>query len=318
MRFVSILFFSSFFFFYRQLLIPKMSYTIDADLDSQSASHNHYPLMQWVDLPGWRRDNEYIISGYRRESTSFRKSLASWKYIHNETVNIYSHLFGTVLFLGLFIFICLFHYYPMVQANDRIMFMLFFCGMIICFLFSASFHTISNHSEATAALGNQLDYLGIVLCMWGAIASAVYYCFYCDKYLQIVYWIVLSTVALASTFTTFSPAFRSPALRLHRTAMYAALGLLPVVFIIHGLALYGLEMQKRRMSLVYLMGTAALNIIGAVVYVTRIPERLYGRRFDIWCQSHQIMHFMVIFSGLTYMFGLLKAAEFVHSRAHQC
>ncbi len=63
--------------------------------------------------------------------------------------------------------------------------------------------------------------------------------------------------------------------------MYAALGLLPVVFVIHGLALYGLEMQKRRMSLVYLIGTAALNIIGAVVYVTRIPERLHGRQFDI-------------------------------------
>jgi adiponectin receptor len=279
---------------------------------------NHYPLMQWVDLPDWRRDNEYITSGYRRESMSFRKSLASWKYIHNETVNIYSHLFGTVLFLGLFIFICLLHYYPMVHKNDSIMFIFFFCGMIICFLFSASFHTIANHSEGTAALGNQLDYLGIILLMWGAIASSVYYCFYCDRHLQIIYWIVLSTVALASSFATFIPAFRSPALRLHRTAMYAALGLLPVVFIIHGLALYGWEMQSRRMSLFYLLGTAALNIIGAVVYVTRIPERLHQRRFDIWCQSHQILHFMVIFAGLTHMSGLLRAAEFVHSRVHQC
>jgi hypothetical protein len=139
-----------------------MSYTIDADSASQSALDDHYPLMQWVDLPDWRRDNEYIISGYRRESTSFRKSLASWKYIHKETVNIYSHLFGTVLFLGLFIFTCLSHYYSMVQENDRIMFTLFFCGMIICFLFSASctyratrvLSPISSNSVTYGTVGN--------------------------------------------------------------------------------------------------------------------------------------------------------------------
>jgi adiponectin receptor len=99
--------------------------------------------------------------------------------------------------------------------------------------------------------------------------------------------------------------------------MYIALGLLPIIFIIYRVALYSLEMQKRRMSLVYLIGTAALNIIGAVVYITRIPERLHIQQFDIWCQSYQIIHFIVIFAGLTYMFGLLRAAEFVHLQAYQ-
>ena len=58
----------------------------------------HYLLLRWNDLPSWRQDNEYLLSGYRPSSGSFRKSLNSLQHIHNETVNIYSHLLGAALF----------------------------------------------------------------------------------------------------------------------------------------------------------------------------------------------------------------------------
>jgi adiponectin receptor len=233
-------------------------------------------------------------------------------------VNIYSHLFGTVLFFSLLIVICLRYHYLTLDTNDLIIFAPFFCGVILCFFLSTSFHTTANHSEAVAILGNQLDYLGIVLLMWGAIASSVYYCFYCDAQLQKVYWVVVSIVALACVIATFSPTFRSPALRSYRAAMYTALGLSAILFITHGLILYGWDIQSHRMSLTCVIETAALNLVGAVAYATRIPERLCSERFDVLGQSHQILHFMVILAGLTHMLGLLRAADFVHSGAHQC
>lgn len=49
------------------------------------------------------------------------------------------------------------------------------------------FHTISNHSAKVAAFGNQLDYLGIVILMWGSTIPTIYYGFYCDKKLQVLY-----------------------------------------------------------------------------------------------------------------------------------
>ncbi|KAG9229365.1 hypothetical protein BJ875DRAFT_387512, partial [Amylocarpus encephaloides] len=50
-------------------------------------------------------DNKYITSRYRPLSRSFRKCLRSLKYLYNETVNIYSYLLGTILFLGLFLYV---------------------------------------------------------------------------------------------------------------------------------------------------------------------------------------------------------------------
>jgi adiponectin receptor len=64
-----------------------------------------------------------------------------------------------------------------------------------------------------------------------------------------------------------------PLQKLPRTAIYASLGLLAIVFIIHGLIIHGWEIQNHRMSLTYMLITAMLNLLGAVVYVVRIPER---------------------------------------------
>ena len=46
----------------------------------------------WSELPSWQQDNQYILSGYRPQSNSFKRSFKSLAYLHNETVNVYSHL----------------------------------------------------------------------------------------------------------------------------------------------------------------------------------------------------------------------------------
>ena len=53
---------------------------------------------------------------------------------------------------------------------------------------SISFHIISNHSPLVSKWGNQLDYLGIVVLMWGATIPSIYYGFLCDPDLQKIYW----------------------------------------------------------------------------------------------------------------------------------
>ncbi|CAK7219860.1 hypothetical protein SBRCBS47491_003994 [Sporothrix bragantina] len=56
-----------------------------------------YALLSWDDLPDWRRDNAYILSGYRPTSHSYMASLGSVLGIHNESVNIWTHLGGAVV-----------------------------------------------------------------------------------------------------------------------------------------------------------------------------------------------------------------------------
>ncbi|POS82665.1 hypothetical protein EPUL_004488 [Erysiphe pulchra] len=52
----------------------------------------------WEELPAWQQDNHYIRTGYRPASASFLKSFSSLGYLHNESVNIYSHLLGAIFF----------------------------------------------------------------------------------------------------------------------------------------------------------------------------------------------------------------------------
>src|SRR5262245_19002388 len=53
--------------------------------------------LHWDDLPHWQRDNHHIHTGYRTASASFMGSFKSLAYIHNETVNIYTHLLPSLV-----------------------------------------------------------------------------------------------------------------------------------------------------------------------------------------------------------------------------
>lgn len=230
-------------------------------------------------------------------------------------VNIHSHLIGSLLFFSLpaWTFLVVFAEYANTSRLDVLVFSTFYFGVAICFLLSSTFHVINNHSRRIAAFGNQLDYLGIVLLMWGATIPTVYYGFHDDIKLRNLYWTVVSILGAACCIATLHPKFRTPTFRPYRSMMYAALGLSAIVFIIHAISLRGFAEANRRMSLDWMGAMALLNLTGAVTYGTRIPEKLRPGKFDVYGSSHQVLHFMVIFAGLAHMFGLIRAYRYYHT-----
>ncbi|KAF4634173.1 hypothetical protein G7Y89_g3937 [Cudoniella acicularis] len=144
----------------------------------------------WDDLPSWQQDNHYIHSGYRPASGSFKKSFGSLGYLHNESVNIYSHLLGAFMFsaTGLVLYTVLAPRYESASLSDILAFSCFFAGAALCLGMSATYHAISNHSPLVASFGNKLDYVGIVFFIAGSIIPSIYYGFYCHPHLQQLYW----------------------------------------------------------------------------------------------------------------------------------
>ena len=277
-------------------------------------------LVEWDQLPDWQRDNEYVLSGYRPASYSFRRSAQSALAIHNETVNVHSHSLGAMLFFSLPYFTYK-HFSPrisLIGTSDVVVFSTFFFGVATCFLLSSTFHIFANHSPRVNILGNQLDYLGIVILMWGSTIPSVYYGFYCDPNLQKQYWGMVSVLAVACIVTTFNSRFRNPALRPYRALMYTALGFSALGFVTHGLLLYGWETQKWRMSLDWMGLMTFFNLTGAFAYAIRVPEKFYPRTFDIVGNSHQILHVMVILAALAHMLGLYRAFDHVHDDKFSC
>ena len=54
--------------------------------------------------PAFLQDNEFILRGYRIGFNTRPKILKSLFLLHNETVNVWSHLIGVIVFLGLLIY----------------------------------------------------------------------------------------------------------------------------------------------------------------------------------------------------------------------
>lgn len=128
--------------------------------------------------------------------------------------------------------------------------------------------------------------------MWGATIPTVYYGFCENPELQDLYWTVVSGIeirvrervqsnhymstfqvsglAIACAVATMHPSFRNPSFRPYRALMYAGLGLSAVVFILHGIFLYGWKVQNQRMSLDWMFLMACLNLAGGWIYAARV------------------------------------------------
>ena len=289
-------------------------------LQTTGATERTRRLKYWDEIPSWQQDNEYILSNYRQATGSYKRCLESLVYVHNETINIYSHVIGAAIFLiaPIYAYQALYLRYPLATPADIFVFSTFFYGVSICFVLSATYHIISNHSPKVQRFGNQLDYIGIVILMWGSTIPSIYYGFYCDPRLQEIYWANVSILAVLCVVATLHPRFRYPTLRPYRAAMYAGLGLSAVVFVVHGILLHGWIEQNQRMSVDWMGLMALFNLTGAVIYTTRVPERLRPLKYDIYGSSHQVLHVAVIFAGLAHMFGLFRAFDYLHTYGSVC
>jgi adiponectin receptor len=117
-------------------------------------------------------------------------TLISLFYLHNETINVYSHLLGAIAFAfaGPILYKRLKPMYKTVSKEDSIVFGCFFFGAVFCLGVSSIYHLVSNHSSAVSRWGNQLDYLGIVMLIWGSFIPSIYYGFRDRVDLARTYW----------------------------------------------------------------------------------------------------------------------------------
>ncbi|RKU47543.1 hypothetical protein DL546_006186 [Coniochaeta pulveracea] len=272
-------------------------------------------LQVWDELPSWRQDNHYILGGYRSTSNSYRRSFASLGYLHNESVNIWSHLLGAVFFTtgGVFLYSVVAPRYESASRADLLAWLCFFAGAFLCLGMSATYHAICNHSPEVARLGNKLDYSGIVFLIVGSYVPALYYGFRCLSELLPVYLSMICILGAGCLTVSWFDHFRTPAWRPYRALMFVGLGLSGVVPILHGLSHYGFHQLDKQMGLRWVMLQGALYIFGAFLYAARFPERTAPGKFDIWGSSHQIFHIFVLLAAASHLVGMAKAFDYHHS-----
>jgi len=285
-------------------------------------SVKHWNHLSFAKLPAWMKDNEFIKFYHRPELNSVTECFKSILGVHSETGNIWTHLIGFIAFV-----ICTIVFYvkPLcdqchtdLDIGEKLIFLFFFIGAILCLGLSFLFHTLCCHSEHVSKLFCKLDYVGISLLTVGSFVPWIYYGFYCQYTPKVVYLSIISVLGIACIAVTMMDKFSDPLYRPVRALLFVCLGLFGLVPTVHFLVQSGWSAGMAEASIHRVLIMGGLYILGAVLYGCRIPERFLPGKFDIWFQSHQIFHVLVIAAAFVHYHGMADMAVYRLTKAGQC
>lgn len=151
-------------------------------------------LLSYSQVPKYCQDNPNILTGYRPVSSSALSCIKSWCYIHNESMNIYSHALPCIIFALIQTSMSQYlnTYYPLASTRSHLAFRCFLTCIVACFALSSIYHTMISHSHKVENLCLRADFVGIVLQIAGAFLASLRMGFWCEEGLQNVYGVMVS------------------------------------------------------------------------------------------------------------------------------
>merc|ERR1719431_319372 len=279
-------------------------------------------LLSFKKLPNWMKDNEYLQFGHRPELNSFKECFKSIFGIHSETGNIWTHLIGFVAFVTVAI---IFYVKPLcdqchtdIELREKLIFLFFLLGAILCLGLSSLFHTVCCHSEHISKLFCKLDYVGISLLTVGSFVPWIYYGFYCQFAPKVIYLTIISVLGICAIIVTMLDRFSTSEYRPLRALLFVCLGGFGFVPSMHFLIQFGWTIALVEASIHRVLIMGGLYILGAVLYGARIPERFLPGKCDIWFQSHQIFHVLVIAAAFVHYHGISNMAVYRLTKGGKC
>ena len=115
-------------------------------------------LLTFEDLPEWMQGDPYIRGGYRKQLNSLTECFESLFYLHNESVNIWSHLLGGVFFFALLLTAdySIFHTVPEIALSDAVAVQFYLAGATGCLFLSVSIVPVFELRDSSHAASNLL------------------------------------------------------------------------------------------------------------------------------------------------------------------
>lgn len=258
-------------------------------------------------LPEWLQDNDFVCHGYRPPLPSCYECFKSIFRLHNETCNIWSHMLGCFGFLVVFISFIMRPDHE-VQLQEKIVFSVFFAGVVVCLALSSIFHTLCCHSERVGKLVLKLDYVGITILIICSFIPWLFYGFYCRREPKITYTATIIILGIGCIIVSSWEKFSEPALRPVRAGMFFALALSGVIPSIHYILIDGFSSAINDARFDWLLLMALFYIVGTALYALRIPERFCPGKFDLWFHSHTLFHLFVIVGAFVHYRGISEMA----------
>ncbi|KAF2476270.1 uncharacterized protein BDR25DRAFT_321791 [Lindgomyces ingoldianus] len=241
-------------------------------------------LCTFPELPKWYQDNPHIQTGYRPVSNSYQSCLLSLSYLHNETINIYTH-FLPALILALVLptlQIQISRIYHDTTWIDRFMLTLSPMAALFTLTLSTTYHTLMNHSAFISGSCLLLDYTGILALILASFISGIYVGFYNHPFYQKFYWTMITALITLSCLLVLHPRLQGPRYRPHRTTAFILTALSGFAPVINGVVLYGWYDAYYYRGVKWWLAEGLWYGIGVAFFATRWPERRGG--LSCWLQ----------------------------------
>lgn len=194
----------------------------------------------------------------------------------------------------------------------------FLTTVVFCLLSSTIFHLFNPISKCVYTVLHKTDLAGISILIFGSAFAMFHYYFYCQPIVLIVYGACIFVFCFGAFFVSLGDAIHLERNVKWKSLMYAVLGLINVVPMVH-MMLLSLRagpdndyLPPNKCFLLMLL-MAVLYLGGLAIYTFRFPERFYPHTFDIWLNSHTIWHLFVFAAALTHFVNLLYLYETRHA-----
>lgn len=287
----------------------SVSYNVIKD----EVKHSNKPaVISLIELPKYKNFfitvHPFIINGYRIHH-SIKDCLKSVFTLHNETLNIWTHLFPFLLFFSLFLYSIIGKFilcnYTSLDNNFKsyAIVYLFMFTTFLFLLFSSIHHTFNCHSNEVWQCCYKIDLLGVIFQLVGTTMCSLQFMFHDFQQIRIIYgysFLILGCVAM--TLSMFD-LFISAKLNMFMMFLYASLFLISFLSSIHWVAVARIE-EVEKISPYVLMGFIFV-FIGFAIFLAKFPECIIQHKFiDYFFNSHIIWHLCVVGSALCYYFML--------------
>jgi predicted membrane channel-forming protein YqfA (hemolysin III family) len=259
-----------------------------------------YRLYKIDEVESYLRSNPFIRSGYRG-NMSMLSCIRSTLALHNETVNIWTHLLGFVVFLALLVkdFVVIPLYDFISFADLCVLAGVLFCYQACMFL-SSLFHTFTCHSQHVSEKCLSLDLAGITLALLASYLSGIYYAFWCHPETRDFYLLTVGGIFVIAAGFQLSPKFSKDEYAHLRIGLFTIWGIYGFIPTIHWIWLHGgfahgmVPVMLPRIFVMY-----GLCGMAFVFYISKFPERILPGFVDYIGHSHNIWH-VLIFAALLF------------------
>ena len=238
----------------------------------------------------------YILTYYRTNYDLY-SCLRSFVELHNESLNVWSHVMGVIIFIAIGHHVASAGLPPTAAALERWPLYVFIASALYCLSASAIYHLIGTANVRWHDRLMSWDYVGIVGLIVGSATPVAWYSFGGQHHLERSLYLAVITLLGAIVIIGSLNGALGRASDAVRIALFLGLAGSGVMALLHAAVVH--DFAPRNVDLIIGVVKMGLTyILGIGFYASKFPESVQPRSFDRFGASHQLWHACVLIAAI--------------------